>query len=249
MMNKEAILYVTHYFDDFIIHNITKLKNELDPKKYDIYCLFNLLNKNYPSIEHIHALNGVNIFYYTDNDIIESLTRTYGNIVFNEWFRGPSITYNNAMMPVMYFYYTHHNTYQRYWYFENDCYFNGRYGDFFDLLYDTNIDYIYPYNIEGQDDFKQTINIANLDLIRSYNALFGLTQNALGVLNEHYKQGVHGHYEWVLPTLLCNNNLISTLTLKEINALNESTFAVSDTKRCVHELNIKNIFYHPVKKL
>jgi len=173
-------------------------------------------------------------------------------------------------------FYLSNRNYDYYWYIEDDVIFNGKWSTFFNYnVKDHSTDFRSCHIRTFQDEpfwaWWKTLNhpqyrISNNLLLRSFNPIFQISNNALSFLDFSLTSGWAGHYEVLIPTLLNLNGYIisdfggsgqiarSSLTNKfYIDCVDDPSGIISDgTMRyrpeiSVDEISEVNKLYHPVK--
>ena len=206
---KNCIVYLSHVINDNVINRFLKIKYDVK-NNYDIYFIFDSNSKYYEETKKYG--NDINFVYINSQTDLNKLKykRFYNEntIGIAYWFLQYFVTELNI------------NNYDNYWLIEYDVVFSGNYNNFFNDI-DDNIktdfvsQYIENYNIKQNwhwwiNDFTLYFSIFDYDenkLLKSFNPIFRISKRSILFLDEFLKKtNITGHYEYLLPTLLYNNN-------------------------------------------
>ena len=260
---KNCILYLSHVINDDIVNRFKKLKKDVE-SSYDVYFIFDSGSNDYEKTKKYS--DTIDFTYIKSTDL-----SFLGYKRFNENFSD-----GNVFWFIQYFVtILNHEEYDNYWLMEYDVVFNGNYNIFFkDIDENLNQDFITQDIMSYRDDenwwwwskesgfmlngkyFKYDLS----KLLKSFNPIFRLSKNAILYLDEFLKENdVFGHYEYLLPTLLHNNNfsIFSINNDKQLSFTNdkfnkkysnENTFKYRPNKTRIDMLIYgRNMLYHPLK--
>jgi hypothetical protein len=106
--------------------------------------------------------------------------------------------------------------YDYYWVIEGDVRFSGKWSNFFNELNLFSHDFMSSHMrfYEEEKDWKwwnslksKNINFNNNDLIASLNVIYRISNKAINIVNSELNNGIVGHYEIMIPTILNYYNL------------------------------------------
>lgn len=146
---------------------------------------------------------------------------------------GKNIIPGHAHFPLFQFFLDNPNYYY-YWFIEYDVRFSGRWNLFFDAFSTVKADFltcdIRSYADEPSWSWWQLKHpqehIPINERIRSFNAIYRISNVAISFLHKVFKSGWCGHHEVVLPTLLRHNGF----TIKEISGRSKYTVSGMEDK-------------------
>jgi hypothetical protein len=124
----------------------------------------------------------------------------------------PRIVPGSVLFPLLHFY-INHPEYHYYWLIEYDVGFSGNWRTLFSDFSRIEADFItahvrrYPDEPEWErwDLSHPSQAIPLEERLRSFNPFFRISNPALNFISSAYREGWHGHYEVLLPTLLQRN--------------------------------------------
>lgn len=244
---KQAILYLTTKTNDWTLNAFHALELSM-VKDADVYYAYHQQGDILPVPLH----NIKHLFTFT-SDILSELGYTPIEV-------GKLIPGSNHF-PLLKFF-KENSDYDYYWLIEDDVRFSGEWNIFFDSFINNTADFLSSF-IETREEnpnwfwwsYLKTANdkIAEVKLLKSFNPIYRLSNQALTCIDDHLSNGWMGHHEVLLPTLLYNESFSiedfggTGSFVKEGNEhmyYDETSMGVkpllSDRK--------KNYLYHPVKE-
>lgn len=204
---KNCILYLSHIINDDIANHFLKLKNDVE-KTYDIYFIFDS-NSNY-YFETKKYADKIDFIYINSKQQLNEL--------------GYERFEKDTCVGIEYWYLQYfaiklnNKEYDYYWLMEYDVVFNGNYNNFFKDIDDNIYHDFVTQQIESYYDsvdwywWKFSIepkyyNNNKYNLLHSFNPIFRLSKNAVLFIDHFLKTNkISGFYEYLLITLLFNNN-------------------------------------------
>jgi hypothetical protein len=192
-----AILTLSHIWSRGIAREHRKRIRECSSFA-DVYLLYHLHQQPAPACENMMIL---------DNDWLERKA--------NPRPRLPQSA--GGHLPFLLFEFVNrHPEYQTYWVLEYDMRFTGSWADFFERMAEVPADYYttHIYRHEQQPDWNwwsslshPVKRIAQQDLLRSLNTIYGLSNRAVDCLKAFYADGWSGHYEVLFSSMLSRAGL------------------------------------------
>lgn len=191
---KEEVLLLTHKTNETIISGIEKLKNGIG-KHRKLTVL---------SQDESTGISGVDEIIYT----FEDLTGLGYPMI------GESVVPGHTHFPLMAYYKEQVEKSDYYWLIEYDVRFSGAWHKLFDYFSDSSADFISSYIRHYSEepnfywwDLKSSTEVIPLEKrVRSFNPIYRISARALDFLDKEQKNGWHGHYEVLVPTLLYHND-------------------------------------------
>ena len=198
-MKKEAILLSTHFMNDFVLGQYSKLKESLENNSdKDIFLL---IESDADDIS-LNIPDDINYYPFS----IDTLNRLEYEPI------AETIIPGSNHFQVLQFYKDNPH-YNYYWNIEYDVYFNGDWNVLFDYCKLVEADFItsrienFSQNLNPNwiwwNSLKlKTLEISDDQYISSFNPIYRISSNALCALDEILSKGNSGHHEVLIPTVL-----------------------------------------------
>lgn len=172
---------------------------------------------------------------------------------------GDGLVPGNVHIPVLRFF-LEHSDFDYYWVIESDVRYFGRWSHFFenfqhdesDLLasyitrYDDDKGWIWWYSFSAAD-----VDVNPLEMVRSFNPIYRLSNRALKTVHEKMSQGWSGHFEVLIPTILS----LEGMALRDMgdNNVFGGKYKLYDKDTMSHlplpvQALRQGMIYHPVKE-
>lgn len=244
---KQAVLYLTTKSNEWTLSSFHVLEQSQQGKA-DVYFAYHQQGDVLPvSLQNIE-----NLFVFT-SDVLNELGYTPIE-------KGKLVPGSNHF-PLLKFF-KENQCYDYYWLVEDDVRFSGDWKDFFDSFASSTSDFlssVIETKAENPNWYWWTSLkagnevIAEEKLLKSFNPIYRLSNQALACIDAHLRIGWMGHYEVLLPTLLYNKGFLledfggeGTFVRPENNA----KFYDDTSMRIAPVLpdDRKNYLFHPVKE-
>ncbi|MCM1311786.1 MAG: DUF707 domain-containing protein [Bacteroides sp.] len=197
-MVKQAVLLVTHFYDEHVLKKYERLRKELHEDTYDIYLLYNTDNKR----ETYRIPESVNACIYNLDDI-NSLG--YESIM-EEMLPG------SCHFPVLKFY-KDYPSYSHYWFIEYDVEFTSSWNMLLDAFRRKRYDFISScvekYDAQNNGDWYWWKRFNNVGYplekcVKAFNPICRYSNRALRYIDKFQKAGHSAHSELLIATCLYN---------------------------------------------
>jgi hypothetical protein len=252
---KNAILFVTHKYNEEIEKEIKKIRDDMKVKA-DMFVVYQSEQLVIPQID------GVQMFPFTIDDL--------NSLEYCAW--GCTIMDGNFHFVILNFF-RQFAGYDNYWLIEYDVRFNGNWNTFFSFFEDKNDDFIAAHvetvddnpNWERWDEIEVVgRTLSKEEKLKSFNPIYRISNKGLNVLAERCQIGDRGHNEILIPTTMHLNGL----KIADFGGLGQyiykehpNLFYVDDgtdenDDKCtfrfrpnysVEEMKFKDMLYHPIK--
>jgi len=255
--SKNAILFTTHFFNDFVLSQYRKLRDEVSSTA-DVVLLI--------QIEEEISMP-TDVVYYEFS--IESLKSLGFNMIEN------AIVPGSNHFPLLQFFIKYPN-YQYYWSIEYDVHFSGEWNMFLKNFENDTNDFISSHIQKYSEtpdwcwwNSMKMISyvIPEVEYIKSFNPIYRISNLAVGEIKKFLTEGNSGHHEVVIPTVLNYSgfSLEDFSTAGTFHSKHEQYYitsgsldtndpSIGSTMRYrpvyenITELICKNKLYHPVKQ-
>ena len=271
---KTAILLLTHVNNKIIDDEFSKLAREC-ANNFDVF----LLSDNTSGLFSKHAASENRFLFdanrlldmgYPGKSAIDNLQRSEQGDHHHKRF---NFDPGNVELPVLLFF-REHPEYDRYWTIEYDVRFTGTWDTFFSS-FETNDADLLGTTLTRYEQIPDWFHWPSLDLrgkpidkdqyLRGFFPIYRLSRRALEQLDRDYRDGVNGHFECLVPTLLNH----AGLTVEDIGGDGEFVLSGNrnrfyrNTPACsslapgtfvfrpamVRPGNEPNTLWHPVKSI
>lgn len=194
MKKDTVILFVTHRLSDTILDRFNVLKNQTDSFA-DVVLLYQ--KEENTGIDIPQDIN-----WYTFN--VESLNELDYNPICETIIPGSN---HFALLR----FYRDHPAYHYYWNIEYDVCFSGKWSRFFNEFSSGDADFLsshlkryadYPDWMWWDTMDTQLLSIPKSEYIKSFNPIYRISNKALALLDSMLANGLKGHHEVLIPTLL-----------------------------------------------
>lgn len=237
-MERQAILLMSHFFNESIEGKYHRLCKDLENKPFDIFLLLNVNDKS--SLIEIPSYIKSCVYDIKDLNSLE-YTPIYETLL-------PG----SCHFPVLKFY-KEHTDYSFYWFIEYDVEFTASWNLLMDAYTNNEADYIVSYwaKYEQKKNSKwnwwKTGNNCGYPIeqcLRAFHPICRYSNKALDVIDKYQSEGHSAHSELIIPTCIYHNGL----DFAELSEGKE--FVRYRPVYTVEELEDKYVYgklYHPVK--
>ncbi|WP_293309566.1 beta-1,6-N-acetylglucosaminyltransferase [Pedobacter sp. UBA5917] len=194
-VNREVVLFLTDKSDGETLARYNRIKETL-PKRFTLIYLRH--EKQHKSVA---VQDGAEHFLFDDGIM--------NNLSLQGIFK--SLLPGSNHFPLFQFY-RNNQAYRHYWVIEDDVYYNGDIGQFFDNFKDVEADFISSHLRDYCDEPKwhwwyslqnnQGKIIPVSRRLRSFNPIYRISHRAVCFLDKAFSEGWSGHHEVAIPTLL-----------------------------------------------
>lgn len=241
---RQAVLFLSDKSNDWAKERYQKLA-DCKQKEMDIYFLYHKRQETIPEF-----IPSETIFSFTDDILYELGYKSLEN----------KLLPGSNHFPLLKFF-LENPRYDYYWLLENDVVFSGSWNLFFDTFKPVKSDFISSYVRKYEEEpywywwwtLKSPEKLTKYDLVRSFNPIYRLSNNALQCLDTALRTGWSGHHEATIPTILYNKGL----KIRDFGGLGsfvprgfKNRFYTPESMwhQPVIMGDRENILYHPIKE-
>lgn len=232
---RNAVLLMSHFFNETIEKKYNRLVKELDPNRYEVFLILNVNDK--ASVQNISTDTRLCIY---DADDLNKLGYTP---IYEKLLPG------SCHFPVLKFY-LEHPTYAFYWFIEYDVEFTAPWNVLMSAYNQDHTDFIAPFIAQYNDSQAKKWNWWTLqnnsgfplsESMRAFHPICRYSSAALLAIDDYQKKGYSAHSELLIPTCLYH----AGLKLAQFGSWGKGVRYRPPYK--TDELKEYGILYHPIK--
>lgn len=213
---ENVVLLLTHLMNPGIAALLEQIRAEC-AKDFDVFCLCDNTSGKFERKRHderfvLFCMDDLRNLPYPGKSAIDYTRENRRSNPNHKYF---NFKPGSTDLPILYFF-GNNNQYKYYWIIEYDVRFTGRWDNLFSFFKNNDSDLLgtsltrYP-NIQGWYHWP-SLDLLNGPIpqeqrLRGFFPVYRLSGRALETLDRRYREGVCGHYECLVPTVLSQEGL------------------------------------------